>query len=81
MPRLKRHSSREVVRALSRLGFEVASMRGSHAKLVRVSEAGQREILVVPMHGSLTVGTLAAIHRQASKYLSLSELRATFFTE
>ena len=53
MPRLKRLTSREILRFFGRFGFEVVSMSGSHAKLVRTPTdrakgilTGQKEILV-----------------------------------
>ncbi len=81
MPRLKRLKAREVVRILRRCGFEVASTRGSHSKLVRVAATGRREILVVPMHRDLTVGTLSAIYRQASRFIPAEELRPEFVAD
>lgn len=81
MPRLRRLSSREIVRILGDFGFKVTSMRGSHAKLVRVSQAGHRQILIVPMHNSLPLGTISAIYRQASQFLPTDDLRAAFFTD
>ena len=50
MPRLRRPTSREVLRILQGFGFEVVSMRGSHAKLVRMTASGERQILTVPVH-------------------------------
>ena len=81
MPRLRRLSSREIVRIPGDFGFEVTSMRGSHAKLVRVSQSGHRQILIVPMHNSLPLGTISAIYRQASQFLPTDELRTAFFTD
>ncbi len=56
-------------------------MRGSHAKLVRVSSSGERETLVVPMHRSLPLGTVSGIYRQASRFVAVADLRAAFFTD
>ena len=81
MPRLKRLSSREVLRLLGRFGFEVASMRGSHAKLVRIGPSGRKDILLVPVHRRLAVGTVHAIYRQASRFIPEEELRPGFFAD
>lgn len=81
MPRLKRLSSREVLRLLGRFGFEVASMRGSHAKLVRIGPSGRKDVLLVPVHRRLAVGTVHAIYRQASRFIPEEELRPGFFAE
>lgn len=81
--RLKRLSSREVLRVLTGFGFEVASMRGSHAKPVRVggdgAERGRREVLVVPMQRAPRIGTVRAIYRQASRFIPEEELKPHFF--
>ena len=81
MPRLKRLSSREIRRLLGRFGFEVASMRGSHAKLARIGPSGRKDVLLVPVHRRLAVGTVHAIYRQASRFIPEEELRPGFFAE
>jgi predicted RNA binding protein YcfA (HicA-like mRNA interferase family) len=79
-PRLRRLSGREVLQILAAFGFEVVATRGSHAKLRRISRDGTRQILTVPLHRSLAVGTLQAIFRQASRFVPDAELRRRFFT-
>lgn len=81
MPRLKRLTAREIVRLLGRFGFEVISIRGSHAKLVRIGPSGRREILIVPIHQKLTTGTVHAIYRQASHFVPDRKLRNDFFAD
>ena len=81
MPRLRRLSSNDVLRILRRFGFEVATQRGSHAKLVRISPAGEKQILIVPIHPNLPTGTLHAIQRQATRLVPAVELRRTFFAD
>ena len=82
--RLKRLSSREVLRVLEGFGFEVESMRGSHAKLVRTSGGGrgereQREVLVVPIQRAPRIGTVRAVYRQASRFIPEDDLKPHFF--
>jgi predicted RNA binding protein YcfA (HicA-like mRNA interferase family) len=60
MPKLPRISGSEIVRALQRLGFEVARQRGSHIILRRGASG-----CVVPNHREVKVGTLAGVLRQA----------------
>ena len=60
MPKLPRISGAEVVRALTRLGFEKIRQSGSHV-VIRRGAVG----CVVPMHSEVKVGTLAGILRQA----------------
>ncbi len=81
MPRLRRLNSREVLRILRDFGFEVASMRGSHAKLVRMTASGERQVLTVPLHAQLRTGTVRAIYRQASRFIPGDELQARFFAD
>ena len=79
-PRHSRLSARDVLRALGEFGFEVVSVRGSHAKLRRTLPDGTRETLTVPLHRTLADGTLHAIYRQACRYVPERQLRARFFT-
>lgn len=81
MPRLRRLTARQFLRALRGVGFEVVTTRGSHAKLVRVSPSGERQVLTVPLHSQLAPGTLRAIFRPAARVVPESELRPKFFTE
>ncbi len=76
---LRRLSARDVLAALESFGFEVVATRGSHAKLRRVSEDGQRQTLTVPLHKDLDLGTIRAIYRQATRFIPESELRPWFY--
>ena len=82
--RLKRLSSREVLRVLNRFGFEVVSMRGSHVKIVRTRGDGcgreRREALVVPVQRAPRVGTPHAIYRQACRLIPEEDLKPHFFS-
>lgn len=60
MPKLPHVSGEQALRALQRLGFEVARQKGSHIILRRGSSG-----CVVPNHREIKVGTLAGILRQA----------------
>jgi predicted RNA binding protein YcfA (HicA-like mRNA interferase family) len=79
-PKLKRLSGPEVVSLFRGLGFSVAKQNGSHVKLVRVTSTGERQILTVPNHTELDVGTLHAIVRQASRFVSEHDLREHFYS-
>lgn len=84
MARLKRLSSREILRLLGDFGFQVESMRGSHAKLVRrrrtEGDREVREVLVVPVHRESRIGTGRAIYRQASRFVPEDQLKPRFFS-
>lgn len=81
MTRLRQLSARDVLRALGSFGFQVVSMRGSHAKLRRILASGERQTLTIPLHRTLDQGTLHAIFRQAMRYVPEADLRPWFFTE
>ena len=63
MPRLPVVSGAKVVKALSRLGYDVDHQTGSHIILRQRSEPHRR--LTVPNHRELAKGTLRAIIRDA----------------
>lgn len=79
MPKLRRLAGRELLAILQGFGFQQVSQRGSHVKLAR-ELTGARQVLTVPLHAELDPGTLRAIFRQASRFISESELRPLFYT-
>lgn len=78
MPKFKRLSGKEVIKIFANFGFEVYSQKGSHIKLRRQGITG-KEILTIPNHKQLDMGTCKAIFRQASKYISPSDLFPYFY--
>jgi len=65
LPKLRRATAEETIRALERLGFTQTRQRGSHVVLKKQLADGER-ICVVPFHrNQLAIGTLRAILRQA----------------
>lgn len=68
-PRRPVVSGRQVVDALKQAGFEVVRIRGSHCKLRHPN--GQ--IVIVPLHDELAVGTLASVLKQAD--ITMDQLR------
>ena len=60
-PKLPVVSSRAVIRALQRAGFEEVRQRGSHVILLREGQP-----VVVPVHRTIRKGTLRNILRQAN---------------
>ena len=79
--RFRRLSGQDVVGILAEFGFEVVSQRGSHVKLRRLSSAGQKQTLHIPLHTELRRGTLSAIFQQASAYLPEADLRPYFYSD
>jgi len=64
MPRLRRVSGEEAIRALERLGFRRVRQRGSHVILKKQTPEGAVGC-VVPLHRELAIGTLHGILQQA----------------
>ena len=81
MSRLKQLSGSEVVKIFLSFGFQKSSQKGSHTKLKRVLSSGEKQILIVPAHSHLDKGTLRAIIRQASKFVSIDKLEEKLYTE
>jgi predicted RNA binding protein YcfA (HicA-like mRNA interferase family) len=81
MPRLRRLAARQILAIFRSFGFEVVSVRGSHAKLKRERGGGPPEILTLPLHRELAPGTIQAIYRQALRFIPEAELRPRFYGE
>jgi predicted RNA binding protein YcfA (HicA-like mRNA interferase family) len=64
MPKLRRVSGQEAIRALGQLGFEQVRQRGSHVVLKKQTPEGAVGC-VVPLHRELAIGTLRGILKQA----------------
>jgi predicted RNA binding protein YcfA (HicA-like mRNA interferase family) len=64
MPKLRRVSGEEAIRALERLGFRQVRQRGSHVILRKETSQGSIGC-VVPLHHELAIGTLRGILQQA----------------
>jgi len=54
------YSGRQIVSALTRLGFEHVHTRGSHAKMRK-----HRRTVTVPLHKAVAHGTFRSVCRQA----------------
>jgi predicted RNA binding protein YcfA (HicA-like mRNA interferase family) len=64
VPKLRRLSGEEAIRALERIGFKRVRQRGSHVFLKKETAQGAVGC-VVPLHRELAIGTLHAILQQA----------------
>lgn len=78
MPRLKVLSGKDVLKIFGKFGFFPARQKGSHVTVKRIFR-GENQTLTVPLHKELDKGTLKAIYRQASRYISVDELFKDFF--
>ena len=80
MSRLRRLSGAQVVFVLASFGFYVVGQKGSHIKPARIVD-GKRQILTIPNHKEIDTGTLRAVYRQISVYISETALRKHFYSE
>ena len=60
------YSSRQVIRALERFGFQHVSQRGSHLKLQLYTPNGTRTVIVKVGAREIPPGTFSSILKQAS---------------
>lgn len=78
MPKLKVLSGKDLIKIFNKLGFTIQSQKGSHIKLFRQMQSN-KQVLVIPNHTEIDVGTLKAIYKQASKYISEADLKQYFY--
>ena len=64
LAKLPHLSGKEVVKALSKVGFVPIRQTGSHVIMTKQTADGKTG-LVVPMHREIDIGTLAQIIRQS----------------
>ena len=64
MPKLPRLSGKEVIKSLSKIGFEVIRQKGSHVIMKKKTSEGEIAT-IVPNHKEIDKGTLIEIIRQA----------------
>ena len=61
--KLPRISGKELIKILSKIGFQPIRQRGSHVILVKETSEGKKST-VVPLHKEIDKGTLLEIIRQ-----------------
>lgn len=72
MPKLPVVSGKEIIKALSKLGFKHKRTRGSHAILNKQDKEKGKITIPIPLHKELAKGTLKNIMKQAK--ITLQEL-------
>lgn len=80
MPKPKVLSGKEVISIFKSFDFLIVSQKGSHLKLERII-GEKKQILIVPNHKDLDIGTVKSIYKKALLYLSEKELRAHFYSD
>ncbi len=73
-------SGQDAVRIFEQFGFAIFSQKGSHIKMRR-ELGGLRQTLTIPNHKELDKGTTTSLFRQASVYISQSELHPHFYND
>ena len=63
-------SADDLVKALSRLGYETTRQSGSHLRLTTERDGDHH--LTIPQHAQLRVGTLSAILRDVAEHHGMS---------
>lgn len=56
MSKLRRLSGPDVVKIMEKFGFVIFSQRGSHIKLRRITETGEKQTLTIPNYKQLDTG-------------------------
>ena len=64
MTKLPLLSAHKIIKALSKVGFELISQKGSHIKLKRKND-DKTKVVIVPNFNEVPAGTLRSIIRQS----------------
>jgi predicted RNA binding protein YcfA (HicA-like mRNA interferase family) len=81
MSKLRTLSGKDLLRIFATFGFHPLSQRGSHIKLRRELPSGSRQTLTIVTHSELDRGTLAAIYRQALRFIPETDLEPHFYSD
>lgn len=65
-------SGNDLVKLLSKLGYEVVRQKGSHIRLSLLSSNGVQHI-TIPNHNPIKLGTLNAILSDVAEHLNISK--------
>lgn len=58
MSNIPQVSGQELIKALNKIGFAKVRQKGSHIRLVRVTQSGIKQLVTVPDHKIIRKGTL-----------------------
>lgn len=70
MPGLPVVSGKDLLRVLTKLGYQLIRQKGSHARLRCITPAGEHTI-TVPMHDEIAPGTLSDVLSKVSLWKGL----------
>ena len=78
MPKIFTISAKDFIKFLENNGFIIDRQNGSHIVLKRSSYL-KKEVMTVPNHKEISVGTVKALYNQAKKYIDINELDKFFY--
>ena len=70
MPRLPVISGKDLIKMLTKLGYEIFRQKGSHVRLRKITPIGEHNI-TVPYHSEIAKGTLNDILSRVSLWNSI----------
>jgi len=65
-------SAQELIKILTRFGYEVSRQRGSHIRLVKHSDNGTHHV-TIPNHNPIKLGTLSSIISDVAENLGIDK--------
>jgi len=65
-------SAQELINILTRFGYEVSRQRGSHIRLVKLSDNGTHHV-TIPNHNPIKLGTLSSIISDVAENLGIDK--------
>ncbi len=72
MSKLPVVSGSDLIKVLSKLGYEIVRQKGSHVRLKNISDSGEHNV-TVPMHKELAKGTLNDILSKVSVWNNMTK--------
>ena len=76
MPKLPVVSGDQLIKLLTRLGYEIVRQKGSHVRLRKITALGEHKI-TVPKHPEIAKGTLNDILSKVSLWNNISKEELT----
>ncbi|WP_423148544.1 type II toxin-antitoxin system HicA family toxin [Rubrolithibacter danxiaensis] len=65
-------SASELIKILSKYGYQVSRQRGSHIRLTRITDKAVHNI-TIPNHNPIKIGTLSGILNDICSHLNISK--------
>lgn len=78
MPKLIRISAIDLIKFLEKQGFIIDRQKGSHIVMTRQLKIS-KQVLTIPNHKELDIGTTKAIYNQCKKFVNEEALNNFFY--